>query len=375
MTSIRPCALGAVAAATAALLAAPAFAVDFTATGLVTDDPSLNAGQITDGGLLNGWGISYTPTGPFWVSSNGAGTSTVYTVNPTTNVTSKNGLTVTIPGDGSVTGQVYNAGGAGNFNGNLFLFVSEDGTISGWRGSLGTTAEVLQLGSSSNAYKGSAFANIAGNGYLYATNFSTNNIDVLKGNAGAPDLAAHFVDPGLPADYSPFNIQNLNNSLYVTYAAHMPGEDDETAGAGLGLVDQFDLQGNFIGRVATGGTLNAPWGLAIAPGSFGAMAGDLLVGIFGDGRISAFDPTTHAFLGQVTGAGGTPLSIDGLWAITVGNGGAAGSTSMLYFSAGPGDEAHGLFGVLTPVPEPATLGLMLAGLATLGFSRRRRSLN
>ena len=302
-------------------LCGSSWAVSFDATNLVTDDQSAHAAQITDPGLVNAWGISFGPSSPFWVSANGSGTSTIYAVNPTTQVTAKQGLTVSIPGNGSVTGQVFNSNPAA-FNGDNFLFVSEDGTVSGWRGALGTTAETLATASSANVYKGSAFATISGNSYLYAANFRAATIDVFKGTAAAPALAGSFTDPNLPAGYAPFNVQNLNGTLYVTFAVQDATKHDEVAGAGQGIVDSFDLQGNLLGRVATGGKLNAPWGIAIAPSSFGAMAGDLLVGNFGDGRITAFDASTHTVVGQILGADGQPLSIDGLWALSAGNDGS-----------------------------------------------------
>jgi uncharacterized protein (TIGR03118 family) len=356
------------------MAAAPAGAASFAVTPLVTDDAAVHPAQIADPGLLNAWGLSYAPTGPFWVSSNGGSSSPLYRVDPLTQATTKVGLTVAIPGAGNVTGQVFSgAGGATNFNGNAFVFVSEDGTVSGWRGALGSTAEVLVSASAANVYKGAAFSLIGGNAYVYGANFRSGAIDVFKGNAGAPDLAGKFIDPNLPAGFAPFNVQNLGGTLVVAYAQQDATKQDEVAGAGLGVVDAFDLQGNLLARVASGGTLDAPWGLAIAPSSFGAMAGDLLVGNFGDGRISAFDPATLSFAGLVLGADGQPLVIDGLWAIAPGNNGSAGSSSLLYFTAGPDDERHGLFGVLTPVPEPTTVATLLAGLALLPVLRRRGS--
>ena len=343
-------------------------AVQVSVSNLVTDDQAANPAQITDPGLVNAWGISYSPTSPFWVSSNGGGTSVVYRVNPATQVTAKAPLTVAIPGAGNITGQVFNGGGATQFNGDNFLFVSEDGSFSGWRGSLGTTAETLALGS--GILKGAAIATVGGNNYVYAADFGHAAIDVFKGNPTSADLTGSFTDPTLPSGYVPFNVQALEGSLFVTYARRDGASTDETAGAGFGFVDQYDLQGDFMARVATGGPLNAPWGLAIAPSSFGALAGALLVGNFGDGHISAYDLATDAFLGQLTGANGQALAIDGLWALSVGNDNGAGSSDALYFTAGPADESHGVFGVMQAVPEPASLALFAAGALMLALRRR-----
>ena len=368
----HPLSLPALAVA-AVLAAAPlsSQATPVSVTNLVTDDQAANPAKITDPGLVNGWGMSYSPTSPFWVSSNGAGTSTLYHVDPATQATTKLGLTVAIPGAGSVTGQVFNPGGAGQFNGDAFLFVSEDGTVSGWRGALGTNAEALV--SVGGIYKGAALATIGGNSYLYGADFGRGTIDVFKGNAGAANLTGSFTDPGLPSGYVPFNVQDLGGSLFVTYALREGSSTDETAGAGFGFVDRYDLQGNLLGRVASGGVLDAPWDLAIAPSSFGALAGALLVGNFGDGHISAYDLATDSFMGQLTTGNGQALAIDGLWGLSVGNDGGAGSSQSLYFTAGPGDESHGLFGVMQAVPETNTVAMLLAGLALFAWRVGRRS--
>ncbi|MBW8758366.1 MAG: TIGR03118 family protein [Burkholderiales bacterium] len=368
----HPLSLTALAVAAVLAAAAPSSqATPVSVTNLVTDDQAANPAKITDPGLVNGWGLSYSPTSPFWVSSNGAGTSTLYRVDPATQATTKLGLTVAIPGAGSVTGQVFNPGGAGQFNGDAFLFVSEDGTVSGWRGALGTSAEALV--SVGGIYKGAALATIGGNSYLYGADFGRGTIDVFKGNAGAANLSGAFTDPTLPSGYVPFNVQNLAGSLFVTYALREGSSTDETAGAGFGFVDRYDLQGNLLGRVASGGMLDAPWGLAIAPASFGALAGDLLVGNFGDGHISAYDLATDSFMGQLSGTNGQAVAIDGLWALGVGNDGGAGSSQSLYFTAGPGDESHGLFGVMQAVPETNTVAMLLAGLAMFAWRAGRRS--
>lgn len=361
--------VGTVTALTLALALPAQAQVPVDLTNLVTDDQAAHPARITDPGLVNAWGLSYAPTSPFWISANGTGLAEIYDVFP---ATTKVGLTVTIPGNGPVTGQVFNStftGGA--FNGDAFLFVGEDGTISGWRAPLGTAAEILQSPMASNVYKGAAFASQSGNSYLYAANFRAGTIDVLKGQSNEPDLTGNFLDPNLPAGYAPFNIQNLGGTMYVTYAQQDAAKHDEVVGAGRGVVSKFDLQGNFIGRVAAGGTLDAPWGLALAPFSFGAFAGALLVGNFGDGRISAYNPSSGTFLGQlVFFRTGAPLAIDGLWALAPGNDGPAGSSGLIYFTAGPDGEAHGLLGVLTPetifaVPEPSTTLLLLSGLAAI----------
>ncbi len=353
--------LGLVSILAVVATAAPAEASDvFLATPLATD--------ASDSQLINPWGISASGTSPFWISNNGAGVSTLYSVDPTSNVATKLSIPspsgVRIPGDGSVTGQVFN-GGTG-FNNDRFLFVSEDGTISGWQNALGANAAVLQLPLPENIYKGATLNITGGHSYLLSANFGTGRIDVLKGDTATPDLAGKFVDPGLPAGYAPFNIAKLGNTIYVTYA--LTNGKDDLPGSGHGIVTAFDENGNFLGRIGAMGTLNSPWGLAIAPSGFGSLAGDLLVGNFGDGHINVFspDPNSTAFLGQLTDVKtGQALSIEGLWGLIPGNGAGAGNIHDIYFTAGPDDESGGVLGVLQSVPEPASAILAMISLGTL----------
>jgi uncharacterized protein (TIGR03118 family) len=355
----------------------------FSVTNLVTDDQAANPAQITDPFLKNAWGISRSSGSPFWVSDNGTGVSTLYSVNPSTNVTTKvnigsppgpsGGVVIPPPGSGTPTGQVFNSAGAGAFDGNTFLFVSEDGTISGWKSALGTSAETLQTGLTNNVYKGGALDTTGGHSYLLSANFRNGSIDVLKGDSGAPSLGGNFTDPNTPAGYAPFNIQTIGSRIYVTYALQDASQHDDVPGAGHGIVSAFDLQGNWLGRIGSAGSLDSPWGLAIAPSSFGNFAGDLLVGNFGDGKINVFnpDPASPAFLGQLTGSNGQPIVIDGLWGLIAGNDGNGGSSQSIYFAAGPNDETHGLFGVIQ-APEPGSILILGVGLLA-GCARRRTS--
>ena len=341
-------------------------------TNLVSDNQAVNPAILTDPNLVNAWGITSGSTSPFWVSDNGTGLSTLYSVNAITNAPAIVPLVVTIPLNGPVSGTVFNpSSGTGAFNADNFLFVGENGTVSGWRGALGTHAETLQAGSVDNVYKGVATASTGGHAYLYSANFRTGSIDILKGDAGAPSLAGTFTDPTLPAGYAPFGIQNLGGKIYVTYALQDGAKHDNVAGAGNGFVSVYDLTGNFLGRVGSGGTLNSPWGLAIAPSSFGSLAGDLLVGNFGDGRINTFD-SGNMFIGQLLNSDGNPLTIDGLWGLMPGNGGNGGNSKFLFFTAGPNHEANGLFGSLQAVPEPGSVALFVSAIVPAAALLRRR---
>ena len=298
----------------AGLLAAsvvPASAgTDFQQTNLVSDIPGL--AQITDPDLINSWGISEGPTTPFWVNDNGTGLATLYSV-PGSRPPSatKFGLTVTIPGavmgtTPAPTGQVFNgttSGFARSAGKALFLFDSEDGAISGWNPSLGTNAVIaVDHGNpdpSLNAvYKGLAIDNAAG--HLFATNFRADRVEMYNSSFG---LVTSFTDPTLPAGYAPFNDKVIGGELYVTFALQDAAKHDDVKGAGHGFVDVFNLDGSFDKRLISQGALNSPWGLQIAPSSFGSFAGDLLVGNFGNGMINAYNATTGAFLGTLEATG------------------------------------------------------------------------
>jgi uncharacterized protein (TIGR03118 family) len=342
-------------------------------TNLVSDQAGVALHQDTD--LVNAWGLSHGANGPFWISDNGSGKTTLYDGQGT-----KIALTVSIPpvGSGTPTGQVFNSFGASAFGGNNFLFVSEDGTISAWKGADGTTAQTMVPGSSSNVYKGVALGASGGNDYLYAANFRQGTIDVFNSSFAHASLAGSFTDPTLPAGYAPFNVQNLNGKLYVTYAVQDGAKHDDVAGAGHGVVAVFNTDGTFVSQLAAGGTLNSPWGLELAPATWGYTHFDnaLLVGNFGDGTINAFDPTTGAFLGRLRDQNQNLLQIDGLWGLAFGAGVRNGDPNALYFTAGPNGESDGLFGKLTPAtptPEPSSLVLCGLGAAGLAFVARRRA--
>jgi uncharacterized protein (TIGR03118 family) len=345
------------------LSAAFAAPVGFVQTNLASNQSSVVNPPNLD--LQNAWGLAAGPTTPFWIGLNASGLAEVYS-----GTGLKQSVFASIPGDGTVTGVVF-SNLAGSFNGDAFLFASEDGTVSGWRPALGTNAEVLATGIPDNVYKGLTDATIGTNEYAYAANFRTGSVDVYKGNSSAPSLTGNFTDPGLPSGYAPFGIQRIGTVIYVTYAVQDGAKKDDVPAVGNGVVNAFDLQGNFIRRIAAGGALNSPWGLALAPAGFGDLGGDLLVGNFGDGLIHVFDPNTGVALGTLNGTSGAPLAIDGLWALQFGNGASGAPTGTLFFTAGPDGETNGLFGSLAAAPEPGTWVLaLLGGLALIRRLRK-----
>jgi uncharacterized protein (TIGR03118 family) len=355
---------------------------DFVQTNLVSDIPGEAA--LTDPSLVNPWGISFSANSPFWISDNGSGVSTLYNGGG-----AKIPLTVTIPTPAggtppsAPTGTVFNGTTGFNVAPNTpaaFIFDTEDGTVSGWSG--GTSA-VLEVDNSSSGavYKGLAIGNNGSGNFLYASNFNSGKIDVFNSSFAPTTLSGSFTDPNLPAGYAPFNIQDLNGDLFVTYAKQDAAKHDDVAGPGNGFVDEYDLNGDLLGRLVSNGPLDSPWGLAIAPSGFGNFGGDLLVGNFGDGTINAFNPTDGDFVGTLDGPSGNPIVIQGLWGLAFGNGGAAGDPGTLYFTAGiPGDgmiEDHGLFGSLSASQIPdstGTLGLLVIGSVLVLASRRRSAI-
>jgi len=315
-----------------------------------------------DTNMVNAWGLVSSPTSPWWISDNGTGRSTLYSVGSGTIP-----LVVKVPGaagqPAAPTGVVFNGGtgfvvnnGAGTGPAR-FIFASEDGTISGFRG----VPVVIAVDSSASGavYKGIAIDNATAGTLLYVTNFHAGTVDVFDDHFHAVHLTGGFIDRALPAGYAPFGIQNIGGTIYVTYALQNAEKHDDVAGEGHGFVDAFDTGGNLIRRVASRGELNSPWGLALAPGDFGRFGNDLLVGNFGNGRVHAFDPGRvegngeFRHRGSLQSAEGRPIAIDGLWALGFGKGAANnGPTNTLFFTAGPDGEQHGLFGTLVAAPRP-----------------------
>jgi len=330
--------------------AAPNMAHGYRVSKLVSDQ----AGRATtrDKSLVNAWGIVAGPATPWWVADNGTNVSTLYD-----GTGAKIPLTVKV--GGAPTGSVFN-GSSGfvvhhgtNSGPALFLFPTESGTIRGWSPAVPPPAPstrsftVVNRAGHGAIFKGLAIAWTAmGKGYLYASDFHNNQVDVFNSAFHQVMWKGAFQDPSLPKRFAPFGIQAIGNRIFVTYAKQSSGAVDETDGAGLGFVDVYNLHGAMLGRVASRGALNAPWGMAWAPSNFGRFSGDLLVGNFGDGVIDAYRWSTGdwTFDGWLSKANGDAVVIDGLWGIGFGNGGAAGPTNSLYFAAGPDGEAHGLFG-------------------------------
>lgn len=328
-------------------------------TNLVSDIPGM--AQHFDAHLKNPWGISAGGTTPMWVADNNAGVTTLYdgAGHAIQAPASQGGgqFVVVIPqpdgsDGGAPTGTVFN-GASSEFNGDRFLFATEDGTIAGWNPAVNFHRARIEVDRSTAGegavYKGLAIGNNGVADHIYASNFRFGTVEVFDTNYQMVTLAGSFTDPEIPAGFAPFGIQNLGGVLYVTYAKQDAAKHDDEKGPGNGFVDAYDLNGHLLQRVASGGTLNSPWGLAIAPAGFGNFHDDLLVGDFGDGRINAFDLRTGTFRGQLKSETSAPIDIPGLWGLRFGNGSFSAPTSTLYFAAGINDEADGLFGSIVNV--------------------------
>jgi len=323
---------------------------EYRQVNLISDIPGV--ARITDPNLVNPWGQAASPTSPLWVADNGMNVSTLYTGGVNGSIPKIVPLVVEIAG-GAPTGVVFNptddfvvhaAQGSAPAN---FIFDSEAGRISAWsRKVSGTEARTVFSGGDS-VYKGLALVSTARGSFLYATNFHEGRIDVFNAHFHKVSSPGGFTDPNIPAGFAPFGIQAIGGSLYVTYAKQkQPDRHDDEAGPGNGFVDVYDTSGHLLKRLVSRGDLNSPWGLALAPKSFGAFGGDLLVGNFGDGAIHAYDPSTGAEKGQLVNADGNPIVINGLWGLRFGNGTFAGNEALV-FTAGIGDESHGLLGEIT----------------------------
>lgn len=333
----------------------------YTQTNLVSNQSG--AAQPPDSDLVNSWGLSRSSSSPWWVADNGPGLATLYNGSGV-----KLTLVVTIPsGDptisptGTPTGTIFN-GSSLDFliagKAALFLFVTEDGTVSGWYGGINATntAVITVNEKSKSVFKGATIAQVNEHGtsttYLYVADFRKGRVQVYDSSFHKVSFGEErFDDDCLRDGFAPFNIQNIGGNLYVTFAKQDSAKHDEVDGAGLGFVDVFTPSGRLIQRFEHGDWLNAPWGLTMASQDFGLYSHYILVGQFGSGEILAFDPVTGRFEGKLMNTSNQPITIDGLWGLGFGNGGNAGPENTLYFAAGPNQESNGLFGTITAVQK------------------------
>lgn len=357
----------------AGLVAAPpggayASSTRYVQTNLLSNDQSEYHTPHEDTTLLNPWGIAFFPGGPFWINNNGIGFSSLYNgdgtgqggADPAPWIDIPLPTDVNPPPPAAPTGIVTNSSFSFKLHINslpaLFIFATEDGTISAWNVPIGLFGSAeLEVDNSKKqcsnravgaVYKGLASGVNTDGVFIYATNFRCATVDVFGGNFKPATLSGKFLDPKIPAGFAPFGIANIRGNLVVTYAKQDRNKHDDVAGPHNGFVDIFDTNGRLIERFASGGRLNSPWGIAEAPFNFGMFSNDLLIGNFGDGRINAFT-SNGSFQGQLMNPSNHPIAIDGLWSLAFG-GGSRSSPSTLYFTAGPEGEADGLVGMLTP---------------------------
>jgi uncharacterized protein (TIGR03118 family) len=337
-----------------ALFARSGSAADVQQINLVAS--TTGTAPIVDTKLKNAWGAAFSPQGPIWVAANGSGVSTVYD-NDGNPFPANNPLVVTIPvpsghdSPSAPTGMVFNTTKAfivaegSNAGSAFFIFVTEDGTISGWNPTVNATNAVIEVDNSANEaiYKGAALFKQGNKSFLYVTNFHAGTVEAYDSSFKPVQLVGNFTDPNLPAGFAPFNIAVVNKNVYVSYAKQDADKEDDVKGAGFGYISVFKTNGTFVKRFASEGSLNAPWGMVPAK-KFGRFKNVLLVGNFGDGQIHAFSTKNGADLGALTDLNGNIVAIDGLWALFFRLG-----ESSLFFTAGPNDEEDGLLGKLQPL--------------------------
>jgi len=338
-------------------LTIPAFSQGYNRIDLTADQTGVSAtAPNIDPNLMNSWGLARSSTSAWWVSDNHTGFSTLYDGN---GVAQKLVVTVPPPQDvpemAAPTGVIFNPTTSfqvGTDLAAIFIFATEDGTISGWNPHVNPTAAVRMVNPPGAAiYKGLAIAQTTKGPYLYATNFVTGRVEVFDGGFFPVRLNEHaFLNPYLEGKrgWSAFGIQNVGGNIVVTYARREPGATDEEHGPGLGRVAIFDTDGRFLTELEPGPWMNAPWGIALSPGDFGAFSHRILIGNFGSGNIHAFNAFTGRYEGQLMDANGNPLFVENLWALSFGSGNT-GLLNELFFTSGPNDENDGVFGKVTVV--------------------------
>ena len=328
-------------------------------TNLVSD--MSGAANRPDANLVNAWGLARSSTSPWWVADNAVGLSTLYS--GTGDIVP---LVVTIPpsdpksGDaGNPTGVVYNGGTGFEIKKGfpaVFIFVTEDGTISGWNPKVDGTHAVIKVNAKEKSvFKGATIATVnvpvlGPQSFLYVADFRKGRVRVYDANFHRlPVPHDLFADDALPHGFAPFNVQNIGGNIYVSFAQQDSDKEDDVPGAGLGYVDVFSPEGRLLQRLQHGPWFNAPWGLTLASSDFGSNSHDILVGQFGSGEILVFNPVTGAFKGRLHDASNAAIKIDGLWALGFGNDAGAGPATTLFFTAGPNDEHNGLFGTIVAI--------------------------
>lgn len=324
------------------ILPLPVFASKYLVTPLVSDKASIAAPN-TDPHLINPWGLFFVPNGHgvFWVADNGSNLSTLYNPDGTIIPSVINVLSNPTGASANPTATHFNITKGSLTAPASFIFATESGTILGFKKSLDPANAIIAVDNSATGavYKGLDFGEICCQYNLFLTDFHNAKIDMFNGNF---DLTLMIKDFTLPSGYAPFNIKFMNNLFYVTYAKQLPPlNHDDDPGPGHGFVNVFDNTGTLITHLISQGHLNSPWGLALAPSTFGQFSGALIVGNFGDGKINAYNPHTGAFLGQLNDASGNAIIIDGLWSLEF------NSHGILYFTSGPNGESDGLAGTIT----------------------------